>query len=99
MCFFFLKLYTHSLLSSHIPPIPLAEFLSSQRRTEEAFQYRVKAAELAPEDYALVMAAASSLRLLDRKLEAERWYRQVSSPLTIAPDPAQSQRSALMNND
>lgn len=47
----------------------------------EACQYRVKAAELGPDDYSLVTAAASALRLLDRKVEAERWYRQVRTQL------------------
>jgi len=32
---------------------------------------------LAPNDYALVVAAATAMRLLDRKVEAELWYRKV----------------------
>ncbi|XP_067622671.1 protein O-mannosyl-transferase Tmtc2 isoform X2 [Eurosta solidaginis] len=52
------------------------EFLTSQSRSEEALFYRIRAAELAPDDYALVVAAATALRLSDRKVEAESWYRK-----------------------
>lgn len=38
----------------------------------------MRAAELSPNDYQLVTAAATALRMLDRKHEAEKWYRQVS---------------------
>lgn len=55
-----------------------AEFLTSQSRSEEAIFYRIRAAELAPDDYALVVAAATALRLSERKAEAESWYRKVS---------------------
>lgn len=47
-------------------------------RNEEASEQRIKAAELSPNDYSLAVAAATSLRLLDRKNEAEKWYRTVS---------------------
>lgn len=33
---------------------------------------------MSPNDYQLVTAAATALRMLDRKHEAEKWYRQVS---------------------
>lgn len=33
---------------------------------------------MSPNDYPLVTAAATALRMLDRKHEAEKWYRQVS---------------------
>lgn len=46
-------------------------------RQEEACEQRIKAAELSPNDYSLAVAAATSLRLLDRKNEAEKWYRTV----------------------
>lgn len=52
-----------------------AEFLHSLNRIEEACQSRIKAAELSSNDYSLVVSAATSLRLLDRKSEAEKWYR------------------------
>ena len=55
----------------------LAEFLTSQTRSEEAVVYHVRAAELDPNDYSLVVQAATALRLLDRKTEAEQWYRKV----------------------
>ena len=54
-----------------------AEFLSSMSRNEEACEQRIKAAELSPNDYSLAVAAATALRLLDRKNEAEKWYRTV----------------------
>lgn len=54
-----------------------AEFLSSISHNEEACEQRVRAAELSPNDYSLVVAAATALRLLDRKNEAEKWYRTV----------------------
>lgn len=54
-----------------------AEFLSSMSRQEEACEQRIKAAELSPSDYSLAVAAATALRLLDRKNEAEKWYRTV----------------------
>lgn len=38
----------------------------------------MRAAELSPDDYQLVTAAATALRTLDRKHEAEKWYRQVT---------------------
>lgn len=38
----------------------------------------MRAAELSPNDYQLVTAAATALRMLDRKHESEKWYRQVS---------------------
>lgn len=56
---------------------PPAEFLSSMSRHEEACGSRVRAAELSPNDYQLVTAAATALRMLDRVQEAEQWYRQV----------------------
>lgn len=46
-------------------------------RNEEACEQRIKAAELSPTDYSLAVAAATALRLLDRKHEAELWYRTV----------------------
>lgn len=46
-------------------------------RNEEACEQRIKAAELSPNDYSLTVAAATALRLLDRKNEAEKWYRTV----------------------
>lgn len=55
-----------------------AEFLSSVQRHSEAVEQRVYAAELAPNDYSMVVAAATALRLADRKAEAERWYRWVN---------------------
>jgi protein O-mannosyl-transferase len=54
-----------------------AEFLAMVSRDEEACDHRVKAAELSSKDYSLVVSAATALRLLDRKEEAETWYRQV----------------------
>ncbi|XP_017489517.1 PREDICTED: transmembrane and TPR repeat-containing protein CG4341, partial [Rhagoletis zephyria] len=62
-----------------------AEFLTSQSRTEEAIFYRVRAAELATDDYALVVAAATALRLSDRKVESESWYRKA---VTMRPNDA-----------
>lgn len=56
-----------------------AEFLTLQSRHHESVVYHRRAAELAPTDYALVVAAATALRLLDRKVEAELWYRKVSA--------------------
>jgi protein O-mannosyl-transferase len=56
----------------------VAEFLAMVSRDEEACEHRVKAAELASKDYSLVVSAATALRLLDRKEEAEQWYRQVN---------------------
>ncbi|CAG9801583.1 unnamed protein product [Chironomus riparius] len=53
-----------------------AEFLASIGRHEEACKSRVKAAELSPNNYNLVMAAATSLRWRDRKEDALKWYRQ-----------------------
>lgn len=55
-----------------------AEFLSSVSRHEEACESRIRAADLSPNDYSLVVSAATALRMLDRKVEAEKWYRQVS---------------------
>lgn len=46
-------------------------------RNNEAAEYRIRAAELSPKDYSLVVAAATALRLLDRAHDAEKWYRQV----------------------
>ena len=54
-----------------------AEFLTSVARHAEACEQRVKAAELSPNDYSLVVSAATGLRLSDRKVEAEMWYRMV----------------------
>lgn len=64
----------------------LAEFLALQSRHHESAVYHRRAAELAPTDYALVVAAATSLRLLDRKVEAELWYRKVSKDLYYEPE-------------
>lgn len=50
-------------------------------RHEEASEQRIKAAELSPNDYSLAVAAATALRLLDRKNEAEKWYRTVRTKL------------------
>lgn len=58
--------------------IPLAEFLSSASRHSEACEQRIRAAELSPTDYSLVVSAATALRLLEKKQEAEKWYRLVS---------------------
>lgn len=55
-----------------------AEFLTTLGRHDEACTYRVRAAELSPKDYSLVVSAATALRLLDRKIDAEKWYRKVS---------------------
>lgn len=56
----------------------------------EACDQRVRAAELSPNDYSLVVSSATALRLLDRKLEAEKFYRMVKQsrwnsnvPLTV----------------
>lgn len=57
--------------------IKIAEFLTSIGRYEEACIARMRATELSPNDYQLVTAAATALRILDRKDEAEKWYRQV----------------------
>lgn len=62
----------------NFPFLNAAEFLTSISRHEEACESRVRAAELSPNDYQLVTAAATALRMLDRKHEAEKWYRQVS---------------------
>lgn len=51
--------------------------MSTLSRHEEACNSRVRAAELSPNDYSLVVSAATALRMLDRKSEAEKWYRQV----------------------
>lgn len=61
----------------------LAEFLTSQSRNAEAVSYRVRAARLAPNDYSLVVAAATALRLMDRKAEAEVLYRKVLRKITL----------------
>lgn len=58
--------------------LKIAEFLSSMSRHEEACEQRIRAAELSPSDYSLAVAAATALRLLDRKNEAEKWYRTVN---------------------
>lgn len=50
-------------------------------RHEEACRSRVRAAELSPNNYNLVMAAATSLRWRDRKEDALKWYRQVREKL------------------
>lgn len=77
------------IINFPFPHHPLtAEFLTSISRHEEACESRVRAAELSPNDYQLVTAAATSLRMLDRKHESEKWYRQVSTRLT----QVQSQR-------
>ena len=55
-----------------------AEFLTSQSREEEAISYRLHAAELSPNDYSLTVSVATALRLLNRKNEAESWYRKVN---------------------
>lgn len=47
-------------------------------RHAEACEQRLTAAELSPNDYSLAVSAATALRLLDRKNEAEKWYRMVS---------------------
>lgn len=47
-------------------------------RDQEACAHRIRAVELAPDDYSLVTNAATALRLLDRKEEAEVYYKQVS---------------------
>lgn len=67
--------YFHSRTHQHTHT---AEFLTSIARHDEACSSRVRAAELSPNNYNLVMAAATSLRWRDRKEEAEKWYRQVS---------------------
>ncbi len=59
----------------------VAEFLSSASRHLEACEQRVRAAELSPSDYSLVVSAATALRLLEKKQEAEKWYRLVSGQL------------------
>lgn len=68
--FFFFKLKTNK----NSP----AEFLSTASRHVEACEQRVRAAELSPSDYSLVVSAATALRLLEKKQEAEKWYRLVS---------------------
>lgn len=73
--------------------IPLAEFLSSASRHLEACEQRVRAAELSPSDYSLVVSAATALRLLEKKQEAEKWYRLVSGCIFLAFD------SYLSKND
>lgn len=60
-----------------------AEFLTSVSRHVEACEQRVRAAELSPNDYSLVVSAATALRLLDRKPEAERMYRTVISSFSL----------------
>lgn len=47
-------------------------------RHAEACEQRVLAAELSPTDYSLVVLAATALRLLEKKQEAEKFYRLVS---------------------
>ncbi|KAM7350975.1 transmembrane O-mannosyltransferase targeting cadherins 2 isoform 2-T2 [Cochliomyia hominivorax] len=64
-----------------------AEFLTTQTRLAEAITYRIKAAELAPRDYSLVVAAATALRLMDRKQEAEIWYRKRGFSLLLGCQP------------
>lgn len=61
----------------------VAEFLNSMSRHEESCAQRIKAAELSPNDYSLAVAAATALRLLDRKNEAEKWYRTVRKIETL----------------
>lgn len=55
----------------------VAEFLSSMTRHVEACEQRIIAAELSPDDYSLAVSVATALRLLDKKNEAEKWYRTV----------------------
>ena len=63
--------------------IQTAEFLASVGRHEEACKSRVRAAELSPNNYNLVMAAATSLRWRDRKEDALKWYRQVKKKFIL----------------
>lgn len=70
---------TGSHTNVHCIVIPSAEFLSTVSRHDEAVEQRILAAELAPKDYALVVSAATALRMAERKTEAESWYRLVSS--------------------
>lgn len=52
------------------------EFLAGQGRHREAAVQYVKAAELRPADYDLVVAAATALRQAERKNDAETWYKK-----------------------
>lgn len=63
-----------------------AEFLSSVSRHAEACEHRIIAAELSPDDYSLAVSVATALRLLDRKNEAEKWYRTVRSQIYSSID-------------
>lgn len=83
VCVFYVSSHHPQLLQIQPPLIApfvcsAAEFLSSVQRHSEACEQRVHAAELAPNEYALVVSAATALRLADRKSEAERWYRLVN---------------------
>ncbi|EDW03302.1 GH11163 [Drosophila grimshawi] len=55
-----------------------AEFLEQQQRSHEALGYRLRAASLAPHNYALQAAVADALRQLNHLAEAELWYRQAA---------------------
>lgn len=59
------------------------EFLASRGRHKEAAARYEKAAELNPENYGLVVAAATAMRQAARLYDAERWYRRA---LQIKPE-------------
>lgn len=61
--------------------------MTSASRHLEACEQRVRAAELSPNDYSLVVSAATALRLLEKKQEAEKWYRLA---VKLRPDDARS---------
>ncbi|XP_034668384.1 protein O-mannosyl-transferase TMTC1 isoform X1 [Drosophila subobscura] len=61
-----------------------ADFLEQQDRYQEALSLRLRAAALAPKDYVLSSAVADALRLLNRLIEAELWYRKAVSLLPLA---------------
>lgn len=67
----------NNVLPFFVPFFRVAEFLSSVSRHIEACEQRIIAAELSPDDYSLAVSVATALRLLDRKNEAEKWYRTV----------------------
>lgn len=55
------------------------QILSTQGRHDEAAQQYMRAAQLTPADYELVLRAATALRQAGRYFQAETFYRQAVS--------------------
>ncbi|XP_051170754.1 protein O-mannosyl-transferase TMTC2 [Leptopilina boulardi] len=62
-------------------------FLTSQGRLAEAAEEQLRAAMLSKSDYDMAVAAASALRRVDRREEAEIWYRHA---MGLRPNEARS---------